>query len=380
MKIIITKEKIFLLFGIIIYLSIGPIFYHLPIKLVFLIIFLFCFVLCTKAIDISKKAIIFYFGILLFLITNIVTSIKNGTSTPFISSIICSASFFIIFHYSIKTITKLTEILTVIFKYLLILAWVGLIYSIFFGPLFITTYNERPIYFYLTTFGTQDIILTRPSAIYDEPGAFSFFICLLVALRTKLGLNSKTSLYLILGGFVTQSLAHIIFSAIWIFSIIIKDNNKKKRLSILIACIVFGFVLYKSNIIQWQINRTEKWIENPQSSPRILSYYNVLKNIEGNKQNFIYGFNKKIVAREEETSDYGENVLTPLIYGGILASWPFYLFIGFCFCYPLFKSKQLYLIGIGLLLFQRPYLLELPYSFCIALLINLLIKKHDCIK
>lgn len=378
----IKKNNILLVFAIIIYFSIGPIFYNLPIKLIYLVIFLFGFVFFNKRLNLFKGDKIIYFLFFLYIITTLITSTVNNTYVPVIYTTVFIIAFFTAIHYEQKDILKLTEILTDIFKYILILAWIGFIYSIFGKPLFSLPYGGKILNFYLTTFGESLFQSTRPTGIYDEPGALSFFVCLLVSYRTHLKLNSFTSLYLLLLGLVTQSLAHGVFLAIWGISEIVKfRNNEKyqtlKKLIFVVVLFLFSYAIYQSGILGWQIERTMGWIENPETAGRMISYNNLLNEVEGNTHNFLFGFDKGSIDRTTTTNDYGENILTPLIFGGLLVAWPFYLFIVFCFIYPLITFKRFYLMGLGLLLFQRPYFLELPYSFCIALLIGLFINEGN---
>lgn len=376
----IKKKNILLVLAIIIYFSVGPIFYNLPIKLVYLIIFLFGFIIINKSIILSKKNLFIYFLFFLYFITTLITSYVNNTNVPLVYTTVFLITFYSAIYYEQNDILKLTEILTNIFKYILILAWIGLIYSFFGKPLFSLPYGGKIMNFYLTTFSESLNNSTRPTGIYDEPGALSFFVCLLVSYRTHLKLNSFTSLYLLLLGLVTQSLAHGVFLVIWVFSEMIKfKNNEKyqisKKIIFVLLILIFSYTIYLSGILQWQIDRTMGWIANPETAQRMQSYNNVLNQVEGNTHNLLFGFDKASIDRTSTTNYYGENILTPLIYGGLLDSWPFYLFIGFCLIYPIMTFKRFYLIGLGLLLFQRPYFLELPYSFCIALLIALFINE-----
>lgn len=380
----IKKENILLIVAIVIYFSIGPVFYHLPIKLVYVIVFIFLFVLQTKPINISTNNIILYCLLFIHLITTAITSIANNSFIPFIFSSVFALSFYSALQYNLKDIRRLTEILTVIFKYILILAWIGLFYSIFFKPLFSILYLENNLNFYLTTFGGSYANFTRPTGIYDEPGALSFFICLLVSYRTVLKLNPLTSLFLLLGGLVTQSLAHVIFLIVWVISETLKFQKKEKRqllrkVIFIISLFILSIAIYETGILQWQIERTMGWVENPESAQRIIAFKNVLSEIDNNTYNLFFGFDKSLVARTTSIGNFGENILTPLVFGGLLAAWPLYLFVCFCIIYPLITFKRFYLIAIGLMLFQRPYFLELPYSFCIAIFVTLLINEEKII-
>ena len=80
-------------------------------------------------------------------------------------------------------------------------------------PLFeIANSDGKPNYFFYTTFSTirwGNVI--RPSSFFDEPGAFSFMICAVSALRHLRGRDSRIT-WLMLGmGFITLSLAHLVY-------------------------------------------------------------------------------------------------------------------------------------------------------------------------
>ena len=80
-------------------------------------------------------------------------------------------------------------------------------------PLFdIANSDGRPNYFYYTTFSNMrwgNVI--RSSGLYDEPGAFSYMICAVSALRHLRGRDARVT-WLMLGmGFVTLSLAHLVY-------------------------------------------------------------------------------------------------------------------------------------------------------------------------
>ena len=76
----------------------------------------------------------------------------------------------------------------------------------------------------------------RPSAIYDEPGAFSFFICSVVTLRVLLGFDKKLTWFLALSGLITFSLAHIIF---FVFFALSQKVRLKHILLTVLVCLIF---------------------------------------------------------------------------------------------------------------------------------------------
>ena len=72
--------------------------------------------------------------------------------------------------------------------------------------------NGRPNYFFYTTFSVVrwgNVI--RPSGIYDEPGAFSFMVCAVAALRHLRGRDARVTWLMLAMGFVTLSLAHLVY-------------------------------------------------------------------------------------------------------------------------------------------------------------------------
>jgi len=370
-------SNVLIYFAIIFFTSIGPIFNYLPIKLVFVLFALFIYIVVYRPISKTREHLILYFLIIVFLITTAITCIVNETVIPVIFSLTFSITLFCALQIRYTEIHKLVEILTTVFKYVIILAWVGYFYSLFSEPLFsLINPNGVSNHFYLTTFSISNPPI-RPSGFYDEPGAFSFFICLLVFLRTYLGFNLRTSMFLMIGGLITQSLAHAVFLLLWVVSILITNEIKVKFsfFKRIITAIIFFtavFIIWKSGILDWAIDRTLSWSQDQESVVRVKNYNNVYYEIQGNYNNLLFGFDKNVVNRSY-SQGYSENVLTPIAYGGLFASWPFYLFLGFCLIYPFLTFNNFSLVAVGLLIMLRPYFLELPYSFCLAIIIALYI-------
>lgn len=72
--------------------------------------------------------------------------------------------------------------------------------------------DRRRNYFFLTTFtNTYSHNFIRPSGIYDEPGALSCIVCLVVFLRRELKQDEKLSWVLLVLGLITLSIMHAIF-------------------------------------------------------------------------------------------------------------------------------------------------------------------------
>jgi hypothetical protein len=381
----IKERNVLIYFVVIFFVSIGPIFNNLPIKLLFILLAMFCYTIIARPIKKSSRHTLMYGLILFFLLTTIVSCYINKTLVPLPYAISFNIALFCMVQLSFFETKRIVELLSTLFKYVIILAWIGYFYALIAPPLFaLVNPNGTLNDFYLTTFSVVSPPI-RPSGFYDEPGAFSFFICLLVFIRTFLGMELKLSFFMMIGGLVTQSAAHAVFLAVWILSILLtKESNTKftimQRIVTLVSFCVVIFLIYQSGIAEWAIERVQKWSEDPDSMARVINYNNVYEAIYNNTHNLLFGFRPDCVERAD-CEGLSENVLTPIAMGGLFVSWPFYLFLMFCFLYPLLTFKNFSLIGIGLLLLQRPYFLELPYSACLSIIITLFIcvKKEDIV-
>lgn len=132
----------------------------------------------------------------------------------------------------------------------------------------------------------------------------------------------------------------------------------------------------RSSFSEYTQNRTEKYINDPNSTGRILSLSMIYDELTIDYSKIIFGLNKSTAKRDIvylEDNDYGENILTPIVYGGLLVSWPYFLFILYLLYYFIFNSRIFSLIGGIILLAQRPYFLELPYSFPLGILCIMLL-------
>ena len=377
----IKHQNVLILFAIIFFTSIGPIFNNLPIKLIFILGLLFIYIINYRLIKFSSTYIVLYSLLVIYVITTLISCFVNKTVIPLVYTFSFIITFFSALQFSKKETLRLIDILTVIFKYTIVFAWIGYIYSLFAPPWFyLINPNGVQNFFYLSTFSIT-VSPIRASGFYDEPGAFSFFICLLVYFRTYLGLDLKTNLFLMIGGFVTQSTAHAVFFVVWLFSILFTGEAKVNlsfftRILILFLVVFTGYLAVQTNIFSWAIERGTTWYEDPDSAARFRYFSNCYEKMQESNHNLIYGFGYDCVNRDD-CEGYSENLLTPIAMGGLMVSWPFYLFLFFCLLYPLLSLSNYSLIGVGLLILQRPYFLELPYSYCLAIIIVLFLLKNS---
>jgi hypothetical protein len=304
---------------------------------------------------------------ILYLATNTITSIYNNSITPLLYSILAIISYFSIVRISFFQLDVIVQSLTKILCITALLAVLALLLSTFTKFYF---FKLGDLYFFPFSLMGDSEKLMRPSGFMYEPGQLSFYICLCVSCREFLGLPRKTSIIMILAGMVTQSLAHFIFIAIYFLYILIKLKKFTIRTVIkILPLFVVALLIYEMGFFDWAFDRALLFINDPLTWPRFISYSNVLSEINGSILNLFFG-PSKILASRELVDAYGENILTPIIYGGLLASWPYYFFILFSFIY-IFRigADGIIFIGIALLTFQRPYTLEFPYSLSIGLLL-----------
>lgn len=356
----------------------SPIYSALNIKGVYFLIALLMLIMMNGSIRANKFDRSMYYLFLILIITSLISSLYNDSLTPFVFSCFFVLTGFVVLQSDREIIDFTIHYATLIFFVFIAGAFLSVFYYNLGGNYLFYLINPdgRENFFYLTGFSNSVTFTIRPSAIYDEPGAFSFYICLLVAMRSRLQMPAFSSSLLMLGGLITQSIAHILFLFIWLLWLFLSIpnhsiSNKKIflfRVLIFIVFLVCCLIFLNSYFFEWAINRAAVYYESPELNPRYISLINVNDLIKSNLNNFFFGFDQACINRSEVCGGYGENILTPLIYGGILVAWPYYLFLVFSLS-AIFKSVDgLLVFGVAMLLWQRPYLQEFPYSAAIILL------------
>ena len=94
---------------------------------------------------------------------------------------------------------------------------------------------------------------------------------------------------------------------------------------------------------------------------------NAWDQIAANPEALVFGLDKDCIFNydicQEKYPPMGENPLSPLAFSGIAISWPYYVIVVYFLVAPLFGKKYLVVLGMGLLFLQRPYLMNVAYSF-----------------
>lgn len=207
-----------------------------------------------------------------------------------------------------------------------------------------------------------DISKIRMMGIYDEPGAFSFMICIIAYWRNTLKMNEQTTWVILLLGFINFSLAHLVFVVVYF----IVNGRKIFNFKVLIIVAIVIFYAFNSRPIKDSLEVTIfNRLSESQNDDRIiqgdnrsLSLFNALNELKSSFKVVLFG----VKPDKNRETGIGENPLSPLAQDGIFISWPFYIYI-FYGLFSIFKYKRnVIFVGVILLLFQRPYVLSFGYS------------------
>jgi hypothetical protein len=254
----------------------------------------------------------------------------------------------------------------------------GQVYAWLGGAPLLTILNPdgRPAGLYAFTM-TNDVSgnLIRPAGIFDEPGALAFYICLAAACRSLLELPRRTTWLLLAGGLPTLSLAHL---AYMVFHLLSERLLSPRALRALLAGALLlgaaGLHPAMQRAVQERIaarlvledgrlagdNRSELF-ENA------AGYVDLKTSVVGLDPRCIGDW----MACQRSYRRFGENILTPLVQGGILMSWPYYATLAALVATGLRARRRLVCVGVAALLVQRPYVLSAGYCLLIQLFCQL---------
>ncbi|CAM8649248.1 hypothetical protein MCEMSEM47_01462 [Burkholderiales bacterium] len=366
--------KVFFIF-ILCFSGINPVFPALNIKGWLILLLCLSVIILRSRIISTTSNLVAYFIFVLYLITCLLSSAINDSFVPIIMAFFFVLTVLPVLQLKFREIHLVVEIASNFILLLLLGSIIGMAYYELGGSPLITLKNPdgRDNYLYLTTFSNVSNFTIRPAGFFDEPGAFSFIICFLVAIRSRLRLSSMISALMMIGGMLTQSIAHLVFMLFWFIWLIRSGNSlfdfrhilKSILLMILILSIIG--IIYVTEFFDWAVLRAFMYLNEPESNPRNIHFEYIYEILSSNPNQLWFGFSSECVHRLQSCSGIGENPLTPLAYGGIAVAWPFYLFILISIVLLFIGRDGILLFGLSLLLMQRPYLLEFPYSALIAL-------------
>jgi hypothetical protein len=319
-----------------------------------------------------------YVFVALYLSCAIASGIYWGTEVPLFFAILYIMAILLVANMRREDLDTLVRYATPFIGVIIVLGWLGLAYYLSGGGPIASVRNPdgRDNMLYLTTFSNSfGEGYLRAGGIYDEPGAFSFFICTLCTVRELLQKNRNVTALLLIGGMVTASIAHFAFMAFH-FAPYLMSKKKGNTSVLLIGALLVGAVLASGRVQgivqELVIDRAMKFQSGEMENPRELQMLNIYR--EMTTQKVLIGFDAECASRsagctEALGGDFGENPLTPLVFGGLLIGWPYYLFVLALILYGLSARERIPLIGFAFILLQRPYVLEFPYSATVFLVV-----------
>lgn len=245
-----------------------------------------------------------------------------------------------------------------------VFAVIGFVYTWFGGNPIYSFKNPdgRNNDLYLTTFSNLRLgKIIRPSGIYDEPGAFSFFIISICILRLKHHEKLSYTVLMLLFGCITLSLTHIICMFV-LFIVIRKQFSLKEKILFMffIICVLLFLIICFWDIADRMIFSRLKFDTSKgtfNGDNRSGQINNSIKILE--QCGFLFG------SYEVDIRKYGDvssNPLSLLAINGLFNSIIYYSFIILCFILSTFFHNLLFL-SILLLFLQRPYQNLIGYSF-----------------
>lgn len=230
--------------------------------------------------------------------------------------------------------------------------------------------DGRDIYFFASTLSNSFVFNgIRPSFIFDEPGTLAFVIAFVVTFNelTKSQFR-KWNFFILLVGCITFSLAHFLFFIIYLIY--------KRDIKLLLASSLFAFLFFVFAQSQFfdlvlynRFEFTNGFLSGDNRSSYLINSFQLL-----NESTVLWGLDPACLFDRVECYDkfgvIGEHLIAPLLFSGLFASLFYYSSITWLLCITYRCNRyRMLIIGITLLLFQRPYSLTLGYSLMVSLVL-----------
>ena len=219
--------------------------------------------------------------------------------------------------------------------------------------------------------------IIRPSAIYDEPGAFSFIVCMVTLLRHGLRMDSGTSARLLIFGMITFSVAHFLFMILYFLNKKIKITRKFLiSLSILIfVAFSFADVLYEMLLSRFEI--VDGVMAGDNRSARMMNTLGMI-----GFETFFVGIGPQCVLTGYECDRleidvFDSNPFTLLAAYGILLSFPYYFIIVIFLQNSMRKADFFIMLGAIMLILQRPNVFTYGYAFIVLSSVFIFSKRYQ---
>jgi len=276
-------------------------------------------------------------------------------------------------YHDVKTFLSLSTTIFLIFAVGSIIAFILALVG--FSPCAeFPNHDGRLNYYYYTSL-TNTVFgnFIRPSAIFDEPGTYSFFICSLVAFRAMFRMREDKSIMLLLGGLITFSLAHVVF--LIFYSVAFHRRFSVVVITLLLTILPLAGTLSDQSSPFWAffLSRLGPGSDGTLISgdTRSLNLYQAYTYIDGfDLKSFLFSSGSSCFFRASgcKLVGHGATFLSPLVDYGLFVSLPYYYFLASP-VWTLFHSRRLGVLQllVVLLFLQRPYIHDVGYSF-VALL------------
>ncbi|MEB0140844.1 hypothetical protein QN363_17595 [Undibacterium sp. CCC2.1] len=266
----------------------------------------------------------------------------------------------------------------------LALAIIGFLYALAGGADLFRLINPdgRELLLFLSTFSNSNFPIggghiIRPSFIFDEPGAYTFAIdtILLINLMVYRKLRG-IDWFLIIGGLITFSIAHILVCCLIVFA------ARKSKLLFIPACAISGidYLLYLSSGVSQIIDRFTVVDGALAGDNRSKLFERAFDLVVEHPYGMGGICNWDISSCFDIYGGFGENPAFPAAYYGIMAASAYYLIffiIVSLIVISALKLNRFWMLtslAILALIAQRPFLFNIGYNLQILLIFSMLLK------
>lgn len=269
---------------------------------------------------------------------------------------------------------RLVNISSAALLLMLIAGWIGLFLA-FEGvpPLHVVSgIHARPLYYFYTTL-TPTLIgrFIRPSGIYDEPGALALVVCLVAFMRSAMHMDRRYTWVLLILGFVTFSIAHLVYVTIHFLSerriVLAWANLAVVFMLIIVALSRSGLWGYFDQYLVDRLALTQRSEAVVAGDNRTGDAIRAARTISsGGARVFFFGVDISCIegmpACHRDYGGLGFNPLGPLAQYGVLIAWPFYVFFISAFAAGALHRSWWPFVGVDLFYMQRPDLFSAGYA------------------
>ncbi len=234
--------------------------------------------------------------------------------------------------------------------------------------------DGRVSYFHLSSFSNVWIgNMIRPGFIYDEPGAYSFFLCFVCLGRVLLGMDNKATFLILLFGLITLSMMHVIV----FISFILLSINLRQRIviAILIFSLLLGYFSSELTFLDLLFERLTFSSDALYDNNRAEQIFNFI-HLFNDKPEVIYTGYDDFFNKERELyhryGDMGASPITPILQYGLPGLFVLLsiisILLGSLFRRTFDKNVFFVSMIMCLLILQRPFYHGSGYSLMVIMI------------